>query len=204
MVRTVAAPGAEVVASTFDEPSSQHVHVSDIALEKAKRMVELKRDVIILLNSITRLARAHNTEAPGGGKLLSGGLDSNAMQKPKRFFGAARNVEEGGSLTILATALIDTGSKMDDIIFEEFKGTGNSELHLDRKLMEKRIYPCIDIPASGTRREELLMDKKELELVYRLRKVLSDMNVVEAMELMKGRLKKVKTNAEFLVTMALG
>src|SRR6187399_2330704 len=145
MVRTVAAPGAEVVASTFDEPSSQHVHVSDIALEKAKRMVELKRDVIILLNSITRLARAHNTEAPGGGKLLSGGLDSNAMQKPKRFFGAARNVEEGGSLTILATALIDTGSRMDDVIFEEFKGTGNSELHLDRKLADKRVFPAIDL-----------------------------------------------------------
>src|SRR5437868_11848282 len=157
MVRAVAGPSAEVVASTFDEPASEHVHGSDIALEKAKRLVENGRDVILLLDSITRLARAHNTEAPSGGKLLSGGLDSNAMQKPKRFFGAARNVEEGGSLTILATALIDTGSRMDEVIFEEFKGTGNMELHLDRRLVDKRVWPAIDINRSGTRKEELLL-----------------------------------------------
>src|SRR5208337_5697128 len=193
MVRTVAGPGAEVVASTFDEPSGEHVHVAEIALEKAKRMVEDGRDVVLLLDSITRLARAHNTEAPSGGKLLSGGLDSNAMQKPKRFFGAARCVEEGGSLTILATALIDTGSKMDEVIFEEFKGTGNSELHLDRRLVDKRVYPAIDINSSGTRREELLLDPTELKLTYRLRKVLADMQPVEAMELLISRLSKVKT-----------
>ena len=165
MVRTVAGPDAEVVASTFDEPSSEHVHVSDIALEKAKRMVEDGRDVVILLDCITRLARAHNTEAPSGGKLLSGGLDSNAMQKPKRFFGAARNIEEGGSLTILATALIDTGSRMDEVIFEEFKGTGNMELHLDRRLVDKRVWPAIDINRSGTRKEELLMHPDEVERI---------------------------------------
>ncbi|MFN0131010.1 MAG: transcription termination factor Rho [Phycisphaerales bacterium] len=194
----------EVVASTFDEEPSRHVQVCEMVIEKAKRMVEFGDDVVILLDSITRLARAYNANMPHSGKIMTGGLDSNALQRPKKFFGAARAIEKGGSLTIIGTALVDTGSKMDEVIFEEFKGTGNSELHLDRKLMEKRIYPCIDIAASGTRREELLLDPKEMELVYRLRKVLSDMNVVEAMELLKGRLKKVKTNAEFLVTMAMG
>ncbi|MCC7388158.1 MAG: transcription termination factor Rho [Phycisphaerales bacterium] len=194
----------EVVASTFDEQSSRHVAVADMVIEKAKRHVEFGEDVVILLDSITRLARAYNAEMPHSGKIMTGGLDSNALQRPKKFFGAARAIEGGGSLTIIGTALVDTGSKMDEVIFEEFKGTGNSELHLDRRLVEKRIWPAIDVAASGTRREELLMDPKELELVYRLRKVLSDMNVVEAMELMKSRLKKVKTNAEFLMTMALG
>jgi transcription termination factor Rho len=194
----------EVVASTFDEISSRHVQVCEMVIEKAKRMVEFGDDVVILLDSITRLARAYNSEMPHSGKIMSGGLDSNALQRPKKFFGAARAIEKGGSLTIIGTALVDTGSKMDEVIFEEFKGTGNSELHLDRKLVEKRIWPAIDVAASGTRREELLLDPKELELVYRLRKVLSDMNVVEAMELLKTRLKKVKTNAEFLVTMAMG
>jgi transcription termination factor Rho len=194
----------EVVASTFDEQSSRHVQVCEMVIEKARRMVEFGDDVVILLDSITRLARSYNSEMPHSGKIMSGGLDSNALQRPKKFFGSARAIEKGGSLTIIATALVDTGSKMDEVIFEEFKGTGNSELHLDRKLVEKRIWPAIDIAASGTRREELLLDPKELELVYRLRKVLSDMNVVEAMELMRGRLKKVKTNAEFLMTMALG
>ena len=194
----------EVVASTFDEQASRHVQVADMVIEKARRMVEFGDDVVILLDSITRLARAYNAEQPHSGKIMTGGIDANALQRPKKFFGAARAIERGGSLTIIGTALVDTGSKADEVIFEEFKGTGNSELHLDRKLMDKRIYPCIDIPASGTRREELLMDPKELELVYRLRKVLSDMNVVEAMELIKNRLKKVKTNAEFLVTMAMG
>jgi transcription termination factor Rho len=201
MVRTVAAPNAEVVASTFDEPSSEHVHVSDIALEKAKRLVEDGRDVVILLDSITRLARAHNTEAPSGGKLLSGGLDSNAMQKPKRFFGAARNIEEGGSLTILATALIDTGSRMDEVIFEEFKGTGNMELHLDRRLVDKRVWPAIDINRSGTRKEELLMHPDEVDRVRALRRVLADMHPVEAMELVVNRMRKTKSNAEFLLSM---
>jgi transcription termination factor Rho len=201
MVRTVAGQNAEVVASTFDEPSSEHVHVSDIALEKAKRMVEGGRDVVLLLDSITRLARAHNTEAPSGGKLLSGGLDSNAMQKPKRFFGAARMVEEGGSLTILATALIDTGSRMDEVIFEEFKGTGNMELHLDRRLVDKRVWPAIDINRSGTRKEELLLHPEEVERVRMLRRVLADMHPVEAMELLVSRLRKTKSNAEFLLSM---
>ena len=181
MQRVVVGPTVEVVASTFDEPPEEHIHVSEIVLEKAKRLVERKHDVVILLDSITRLARAHNTEAPGGGKLLTGGLDSNAMQKPKRFFGAARNVEEGGSLTILATALIDTGSRMDDVIFEEFKGTGNMELHLDRKLVDKRVWPAIDVNRSGTRKEELLVDHEELERVRLLRRVLADMHPVEAM-----------------------
>ncbi|MBX3357559.1 MAG: transcription termination factor Rho [Phycisphaeraceae bacterium] len=194
----------EVVASTFDEDSSRHVQVCEMVIEKARRMVEFGDDVVILLDSITRLARAYNSNMPHSGKIMTGGLDSNALQRPKKFFGAARAIENGGSLTIIGTALVDTGSKMDEVIFEEFKGTGNSELHLDRKLMDKRIYPCIDVAASGTRREELLLDKKELELVYRLRKVLSDMNVVEAMELMKNRLTKVKTNAEFLMTMNMG
>jgi transcription termination factor Rho len=197
-------PGVEVVASTFDEDSSRHVQVCEMVIEKAKRMVEFGDDVVILLDSITRLARAYNSNMPHSGKIMTGGLDSNALIRPKKFFGAARAIERGGSLTIIGTALVDTGSKMDEVIFEEFKGTGNSELHLDRKLVEKRIWPAIDVGASGTRREELLMDAKELELVHRLRKVLSDMNVVEAMELMKSRLKKVKTNAEFLMTMALG
>ena len=192
------------MASTFDEPPEEHIHVAEIVLEKAKRMVEQKQDVVILLDSITRLARAHNTEAPGGGKLLSGGLDSNAMQKPKRFFGAARNVEEGGSLTILATALIDTGSRMDDVIFEEFKGTGNMELHLDRRLVEKRVYPAIDVNRSGTRKEDLLLHPDELQKVALLRRVLADMHPVEAMELLVNRAKKTKSNAEFLMSMNLG
>ena len=203
MVRTVAGPGAEVIASTFDEPSSEHIHVSDMALEKAKRLVEDGRDVVILLDSITRLARAHNTEAPSGGRLLSGGLDSNAMQKPKRFFGAARNLEEGGSLTILATALIDTGSRMDEVIFEEFKGTGNMEVHLDRRLVEKRIWPAIDINRSGTRKEELLMHPDEIDRVRALRKVLADMSPTEAMEMALNRLRKSKSNVEFLLSMSL-
>ena len=198
------APSVEVVASTFDEQSDRHVAVAEVVIEKAKRMVEFGDDVVILLDSITRLARAYNANIPHSGKIMSGGLDSNALQRPKKFFGAARAIERGGSLTIIGTALVDTGSKMDEVIFEEFKGTGNSELHLDRRLVEKRIYPAIDVAASGTRREELLLDPKELELVYRLRKVLADMNVVEAMELLKSRLKKVKSNAEFLMTMALG
>jgi transcription termination factor Rho len=201
MARTVAGPNCEVVASTFDEPSSEHVHVAEIALEKAKRMVEHGRDVVILLDSITRMARAHNTEAPSGGKLLSGGLDTNAMQKPKRFFGAARLTEEGGSLTILATALIDTGSRMDEVIFEEFKGTGNMELHLDRRLVDKRVWPAIDINRSGTRKEELLLHPQELERVRILRRVLSDMHPVEAMEMLTSRLRKTQSNAEFLMSM---
>ena len=201
--RNCTGKNVEVVASTFDEQSHRHVQVAEMVIEKAKRMVEFGDDVVILLDSITRLARAYNNEMPHSGKIMSGGIDAGALQRPKKFFGAARSIENGGSLTIIGTALVDTGSKMDEVIFEEFKGTGNSELHLDRKLMEKRIYPCIDIPASGTRREELLLDKKELELVYRLRKVLSDMNVVEAMELVRARLSKYKTNAEFLMSMAL-
>ncbi len=202
--RNCQAKNVEVVASTFDEDSSRHVQVCEMVIEKARRMVEFGDDVVILLDSLTRLARSYNANMPHSGKIMTGGLDSNALQRPKKFFGAARAIERGGSLTIIATALVDTGSKMDEVIFEEFKGTGNSELHLDRKLVEKRIWPAIDVAASGTRREELLLDPKELELVYRLRKVLSDMNVVEALELMKGRLKKVKSNAEFLMTMALG
>ncbi|MGD2111068.1 MAG: transcription termination factor Rho [Phycisphaerae bacterium] len=194
---------AEVVSSTFDEPASRHVQVADMVLEKAKRLVEYQRDVVILLDSITRLARAHNTEMPHSGRILSGGVDANALQQPKRFFGAARNVEEGGSLTIIGTALVDTGSKMDEVIFEEFKGTGNSELHLDRRLVDRRVWPAIDVAASGTRKEELLLDPKELELIYRLRRVLSDMNVVEAIELLRAQLQKVRTNAEFLMTMNL-
>jgi transcription termination factor Rho len=193
----------EVVSSTFDEPSSRHVQVAEMVIEKAKRYVEFGKDVVILLDSITRLARAYNTEIPHSGKILTGGVDANALQKPKRFFGAARNIEESGSLTILATALVDTGSKMDEVIFEEFKGTGNSELHLDRRLVDRRVYPAIDINASGTRREELLLDPKEMELTYRLRRVLSDMNPVEAVELLKGRLEKVPSNAQFLMSMNL-
>ncbi len=196
--------GVEVVASTFDEQASRHVAVCEMVIEKARRMVEFGDDVVIFLDSITRMARAYNNEMPHSGRIMSGGIDAGALQRPKKFFGSARAIENGGSLTIVGTALVDTGSKMDEVIFEEFKGTGNSELHLDRKLMDKRIYPCIDIASSGTRREELLLDKKELELVYRLRKVLSDMNVVEAMELIKARLGKQKTNAEFLMQMAMG
>ncbi|MGF1580408.1 MAG: transcription termination factor Rho [Gemmataceae bacterium] len=201
MARTVTGPNVEVVASTFDEPPQEHIHVSEIVLAKAKRMVEYGRDAIILLDSITRLARAHNTEAPSGGKLLSGGLDTNAMQKPKRFFGAARATEEGGSLTILATALIDTGSRMDDVIFEEFKGTGNMELHLDRRLVDKRVWPAIDVNRSGTRKEELLLHPDEVERVRALRRVLADMHPVEAMELLTNRVKRTKSNAEFLLGM---
>jgi transcription termination factor Rho len=201
MARTVAGPTCEVVASTFDEPPQEHIHVSEIALEKAKRMVEHGKDVVILLDSITRLARAHNTEAPSGGKLLSGGLDTNAMQKPKRFFGAARQTEEGGSLTILATALIDTGSRMDEVIFEEFKGTGNMELHLDRRLVDKRVWPAIDINRSGTRKEELLLHPQEIDRVRILRRVLADMHPVEAMEMLTTRIRKTKSNAEFLLSM---
>ncbi len=203
MQRVVTGTNVEVVASTFDEPPEEHIHVSETVLEKAKRMVERGQHVVILLDSITRLARAHNTEAPGGGKLLSGGLDSNAMQKPKRFFGAARNVEEGGSLTILATALIDTGSRMDDVIFEEFKGTGNMELHLDRRLVDKRVWPAIDVNRSGTRKEELLTHPDELERIRILRRVLADMHPVEAMELLVSKLKRTKNNTEFLLGMHL-
>lgn len=203
MERSVKSHHAEVVSSTFDEPSSRHVQVSEMVIEKAKRMVEYGQDVVILLDSITRLARAYNTEVPHSGKILSGGVDANALHKPKRFFGAARNIEEGGSLTILATALIDTGSRMDEVIFEEFKGTGNMELHLDRRLVDKRIWPAIDVNASGTRKEDLLMDPEELRRMYILRKVLSDMNPVEAMELLIGRMNRTKSNAEFLMSMNL-
>jgi transcription termination factor Rho len=194
---------AEVISSTFDEPASRHVQVAEMVLDKAKRLVEYGRDVVILLDSITRLARAYNTEVPHSGKILTGGVDANALQKPKRFFGAARNIEEGGSLTVIGTALIDTGSKMDEVIFEEFKGTGNSELHLDRRLVERRVWPAINIPASGTRKEELLLDPQELEKVYMLRRVLSDMNPVECVELLRARLEKSDSNAVFLMTMNL-
>lgn len=191
----------EVVASTFDEQAEKHVKVSNMVLEKAKRMVECGHDVVILLDSITRLARAHNTVVPSSGKILSGGVDANALHKPKRFFGAARNVENGGSLTIIATALIETGSKMDEVIFEEFKGTGNMELQLDRKLSNKRVYPAIDVPASGTRREDLLMDAEELKRVWILRKFMSDMNSNEAMEFLLSKMKGTVSNDEFLVSM---
>lgn len=198
MARSV---NAEVISSTFDEQAERHVKVSSIVLEKAKRMVECGHDVVILLDSITRLARAYNTVIPSSGKILSGGVDANALHKPKRFFGAARNVEHGGSLTIIATALIETGSKMDEVIFEEFKGTGNMELQLDRKLSNKRVYPAIDVPASGTRREDLLMDKEELARVWILRKFMSDMNSNEAMEFLLERMKGTRNNEEFLVSM---
>lgn len=197
------AEDVEVISSTFDEPASRHCQVAEIVIEKAKRLVEYGQDVVILLDSITRLARAYNNETPHSGRILTGGVDAGAMQMPKKFFGAARNVEEGGSLSIFATALIDTGSKMDEVIFEEFKATGNMELHLDRRLVDRRVYPAIDISRSGTRREELLLDPKELELVYRLRRVLSDLNPVEAVELLKNRLSKTRSNAEFLMTMNL-
>ena len=192
---------AEVIGSTFDEPASRHIQIAEMVIEKAKRMVEYGRDVVVLLDSITRLARAYNTEVPHSGKILSGGVDASALQKPKRFFGAARNIEEGGSLTIIATALIDTGSRMDEVIFEEFKGTGNMELHLDRKLADRRLFPAIDITRSGTRKEELIVNPDEIKRMWMLRKVLNEMNPVEAMELLKNRLAKSKTNAEFLMTM---
>ena len=192
----------EVISSTFDEPASRHVQVAEMVIEKAKRLVEHKRDVVILLDSITRLARAYNTVVPPSGKVLSGGVDSNALQRPKRFFGAARNIEEGGSLTIVATALIDTGSRMDDVIFEEFKGTGNMEIHLDRKLVDKRVFPAIDINKSGTRKEELLMPREELNRVWILRKVLNPLSPVESMELLIDKLGKTRSNAEFLAAMS--
>ena len=204
MEREVRAPNCEVVSSTFDEPPSRHIQVSEMVIEKAKRMVEYGHDVIIFLDSITRLARAWNTEVPNSGKILSGGVDAHALQHPKRFFGAARNIEDGGSLTIVATALVDTGSKMDEVIFEEFKGTGNTELTLDRKLVERRIWPAIDVNRSSTRREELLISANELERIWVLRRVLNDMNPVEAMELLTNRMRKTKTNEEFLMTMNLG
>ncbi|MDD5439493.1 MAG: transcription termination factor Rho [Candidatus Omnitrophica bacterium] len=191
----------EVISSTFDEPAERHIQVAEVVLEKAKRLVEHKRDVVILLDSITRLARAYNTVVPHSGKILSGGVDSNALHKPKRFFGAARNVEEGGSLTIIATALVDTGSRMDEVIFEEFKGTGNMELQMDRGLFQRRIYPAIDIKKSNTRKEELLVDQNELGKIWLLRKALNDLNPVEAMELLIERLKKTKTNKDFLKSM---
>ncbi|MDE0151775.1 MAG: transcription termination factor Rho [Bdellovibrionales bacterium] len=192
----------EVISSTFDEPPSRHVQVAEMVIERAKRLVEKKQDVVILLDSITRLARAYNTVVPPSGKILSGGVDSNALHKPKRFFGSARNIEEGGSLTIIATALVDTGSRMDEVIFEEFKGTGNAEIQLDRKLMEKRIFPCMDINRSGTRKEDLLIPENELNRLWILRKVLAPMNVVDSMEFILDKLKSTKTNSEFLENMS--
>ncbi len=194
----------EVISSTFDEPAQRHVQVAEMVIEKAKRLVEHKKDVVILLDSITRLARAYNTIVPASGKILSGGVDSNALQRPKRFFGAARNIEEGGSLTIIATALVDTGSRMDEVIFEEFKGTGNMEIHLDRKLVDRRVFPAVDIQKSGTRKEELLLPKEDLNRVYVLRKVLTPLSPVEAMELMLSKMSKTKSNAEFLGSMSNG
>ena len=191
----------EVISSTFDEPATKHVHIAEVVIEKAKRLVEHKRDVVILLDSITRLARAYNTVAPPSGKVLSGGVDSNALQRPKRFFGAARNIEEGGSLTIVATALIETGSRMDEVIFEEFKGTGNMETHLDRKLVDKRIFPSIDTNRSGTRKEELLLPAETLNKVWVLRRVLSSLQTVEAAELLLDRMAKTRNNGEFLASM---
>jgi transcription termination factor Rho len=191
----------EVISSTFDEPAARHVQVAEMVIEKAKRLVEHKRDVVILLDSITRLARAYNTIVPPSGKVLSGGVDSNALQRPKRFFGAARNIEEGGSLTIIATALVDTGSRMDEVIFEEFKGTGNMEIILDRKLVDKRVFPAIDIQRSGTRKEELLIPKEDLQRIFVLRRVLNPLSPVESMELLISRLEKVRNNAEFLLNM---
>ena len=199
MQRTVK---GEVISSTFDEPPQRHIQVAEMVLEKAKRLVEHKRDVVILLDSLTRLGRAYNAVTPPSGKVLSGGIDANALQRPRRFFAAARNIEEGGSLTIMATALIDTGSRMDDVIFEEFKGTGNMEINLDRKLVDKRVFPTIDINRSGTRKDELLLPPDELNRIWVLRKVLSPLSTVEAMELLLGRLSKTKTNAEFLASMS--
>jgi transcription termination factor Rho len=201
MVRSVR---GEVISSTFDEPATRHVQVAEMVIDKAKRLVEHKRDVVILLDSITRLARAYNSIVPPSGKVLSGGVDSNALQRPKRFFGAARNIEDGGSLTIIATALVETGSRMDDVIFEEFKGTGNAEIVLDRKMSDKRIFPAIDINKSGTRKEELLLTRDELNRVWILRKVLNPLSPVEAMELMLERLAKTKSNREFLESMSSG
>jgi transcription termination factor Rho len=198
MIRTVR---GEVVSSTFDEPASRHVQVADMVLEKAKRLSEHKKDVVILLDSITRLARAYNTVAPSSGKVLTGGVDANALQKPKRFFGAARNLEEGGSLTIIATALVDTGSRMDEVIFEEFKGTGNMEIHLDRRIAEKRVYPAIHINRSGTRREELLMDPEELQKMWVLRKVVHAMDEIAAVEFLINKMKDTKTNSAFFESM---
>ncbi len=199
--RSILSERREVVSSTFDEPASRHIQVAEMVLEKAKRMVEYGKDVVILLDSITRLSRAYNTEAPHSGRILSGGVDATALQKPKRFFGAARKVENGGSLTIIATALIETGSRMDEVIFEEFKGTGNMELHLDRALADRRIWPAIDISRSGTRKEDLLLSPEELRRVYVLRKVLSEMNPVEAMELLVEKMRKTENNAEFLLSL---
>jgi transcription termination factor Rho len=193
-----------VVASTFDEPAVRHVQVAEMVIEKAKRLVEMKRDVIILLDSITRLARAYNTVVPSSGKVLSGGVDANALQRPKRFFGAARNIEEGGSLTIIATALIETGSRMDDLIYEEFKGTGNMEVHLERRLAERRVYPAINLNKSGTRREELLIKPEILQKVWVLRKLISDMDDIEAMNFIVDKLKSTKNNAEFFELMRRG
>jgi transcription termination factor Rho len=201
MERQVKGPNCEVVSSTFDEAPARHIQVAEMVIEKAKRMVEYGRDVIIFLDSITRYARAWNQEVPHSGKILSGGVDANALQRPKRFFGSARKVEEGGSLTILATALIDTGSKMDEVIFEEFKGTGNLEIVLDRRLVDKRIYPAIDINRSGTRREEMLLDPEEYRRICMLRRVLNDMNPTDGMEMLTTRLGKTKSNAEFLMSM---
>jgi transcription termination factor Rho len=194
----------EVISSTFDEPAQRHVQVAEMVIEKAKRLVEHKKDVVILLDSITRLARAYNTIVPPSGKVLSGGVDSNALQRPKRFFGAARNIEEGGSLTIISTALVDTGSRMDEVIFEEFKGTGNLEIHLDRKLTDRRVFPSIDIQKSGTRKEELLIPKDDLNRVWVLRKVLTPLSPVEAMELLLSKMSKTKTNQDFLASMSNG
>jgi transcription termination factor Rho len=191
----------EVIASTFDEPASRHVQVAEMVIEKAKRLVEHKKDVVILLDSITRLARAYNTVIPSSGKVLTGGVDANALQRPKRFFGAARNIEEGGSLTIIATALIDTGSKMDEVIYEEFKGTGNMELHLDRKIAEKRVFPAININRSGTRKEDLLTTPEELQKMWILRKIIHPMQEIEAMEFLVDKLSLTKTNDEFFESM---
>jgi len=199
MERTVR---GEVIASTFDEPAKRHVQVAEIVIEKAKRLAEKGKDVVILLDSITRLARAYNTVAPASGKVLTGGVDANALQKPKRFFGAARNIENGGSVTIIATALVDTGSKMDEVIYQEFKGTGNMELHLERRLSEKRIFPAININSSGTRREELITDEKELQKMWILRKVLHPMDTVEAAEFLIDKLRLTKTNEEFFISMS--
>jgi transcription termination factor Rho len=198
MERTV---DAEVISSTFDEPAERHVQVAEMVIEKAKRLVEHKKDVVILLDSITRLARAHNSVVPPSGKILSGGVDSNALQRPKRFFGAARNIEEGGSLTIVATALVDTGSRMDEVIFEEFKGTGNAEIQLDRKLADKRVFPAVDIKRSGTRKEELLLPEEVLNRVWILRKLLTTLNTVDSMEFLLEKMKGTRNNKEFLNSM---
>jgi transcription termination factor Rho len=193
-------PAAEVISSTFDEPASRHIQVANMVQEKARRQVEYGRDVVILLDSITRLARAHNTEVPHSGKILSGGVEASALQKPKKFFGSARNLEEGGSLTIVATALINTGSRMDEVIYEEFKGTGNMELHLDRSLADRRIWPALDITKSGTRKEELLLDSEELKRIRLLHRMLNDMNPIEGIELLRDRLSKTQNNPEFLMS----